>query len=301
MAVVAHHAFPGQVPIGAAGVDLFFVVSGFIMMSCAGKRTPFAFLADRAWRIYPLWLIAVTPWLLMEPHTPLEVLRSLTLWPVFSGQWLNPALGVGWTLSFEIVFYLAFALALRTRATVPLFLFGLCLILGMSTKSILFWFLGSPLSFEFLLGVAIARLPYSEKGGLCAVGAAIVGFLLAPTGFYDQAFDAGAAFRVLAWGIPAALLLYGARSLERYFDAKAFAPAVLVGSASYSIYLFHQLVMLETHGWAGLAGSALAGIVAFWFVEQPIMKARPAWAKPEPGPVERSWAAQSGESASLRT
>ena len=52
MAVVAHHAFSGT-RIGAAGVDLFFVISGFIMATCGRDRRPLEFLADRAWRIYP--------------------------------------------------------------------------------------------------------------------------------------------------------------------------------------------------------------------------------------------------------
>src|SRR5215471_6743859 len=101
MAVVAHHGFEGT-HLGAAGVDLFFVISGFIMATCSAGRQPLQFLADRAWRIYPLWLIAVIPWLLMSPQTFLEIVRSITLWPVYGGRLLNPALGVGWTLSFEL-------------------------------------------------------------------------------------------------------------------------------------------------------------------------------------------------------
>ena len=68
MAVVGHHAFDGT-RIGAAGVDLFFVMSGFIMATCARDRGPLEFLADRAWRIYPLWLIAVTPWTMTMRHS----------------------------------------------------------------------------------------------------------------------------------------------------------------------------------------------------------------------------------------
>ncbi|HVI04878.1 MAG TPA: acyltransferase family protein, partial [Sphingomicrobium sp.] len=129
MAVVAHHAFDNGTRVGAAGVDLFFVISGFIMMTtCSSGRKPGEFLADRAWRIYPMWLLAVFPWLLMAPHSTLEVVRSITLWPVYGNRFLNPALDVGWTLSFELLFYLAFALALATRAAVPLLIFGLCLV-----------------------------------------------------------------------------------------------------------------------------------------------------------------------------
>lgn len=277
MAIVAHHAFDSGTPIGAAGVDLFFVISGFIMATCAGGRRPTEFLADRAWRIYPLWLIAVTPWLVMTPQSLLVVVRSLTLWPVYGHQFPDPALGVGWTLSFELLFYLGFALALATRPAIPLLVFGVFFILGVSTNQLLFWFLGSPLTFEFLLGVAVARLPRSEPLGAAMIGLGLIWFALAPSTFYNQAFGPGAIYRVLAWGIPAAMLVYGTWSLERRIGGRAFDLAVLIGGASYSIYLFHQLVLIEFHGIAGFTLSAVAGIAAYLSLERYIMRARPRW------------------------
>ena len=47
--------------IGAAGVDLFFVISGFIIATIAPSQAPGAFLLSRAWRIYPLWFVALLP------------------------------------------------------------------------------------------------------------------------------------------------------------------------------------------------------------------------------------------------
>lgn len=295
MAVVAHHAFPDTKSVGAAGVDLFFVISGFIMATCAGGRRPLEFLADRAWRIYPLWLIALAPWLAIDPQDLLHVVRSVTLWPVYGGQFLNPALGIGWTLSFEFLFYLGFASALATRPMVPLLLFCLCLVLGLETNSVLFWFLGSPLTFEFLLGVAITRLPRSERTGIVAIGLGLLWFALSPSGFYNQAFGVGALYRMLAWGVPAALVVYGAWCLERRFAGRAFDFPVLLGSASFSIYLFHQLVMLEVQGLAGFVMSALVGIAAFIGLERPIMKRRPRWGS------QRIAQAQEERSASLLT
>lgn len=277
MAVVAHHAFPGRAEIGAAGVDLFFVISGFIMATCASDREPAEFLWDRAWRIYPLWLLAVTPWLLMDPPGALVLVRSITLWPVFGEQFVNPALGVGWTLSFEIVFYLGFAVALRWRPALPLALFALCLILGFTTDHVLFWFLGSPLTFEFLLGAAIARVPVKPWPGSAAMAIGAAWFVFAPTGYYDQAFGLGALYRTLAWGVPASMLLYGARSFERPMAARAFDLPVLLGSASYSIYLLHPLVFLKTSGVVGFLLSPVAGIAAYAMVERQIMRARPRW------------------------
>lgn len=295
MAVVIHHAFPGRTQLGAAGVDLFFVISGFIMTSCACNRRPLEFLADRAWRIYPLWLIAVAPWLWITAETPLEVVRSITLWPVFGGQFLNPALGVGWTLSFELVFYLAFALALATRPAIPLILYGLCLALGFNSRYVIFWFLGSPLVFEFLLGAFVARLPRVPRLGAAAISSGLIWFALVPSAYYDQAFGQGAVYRLLTWGVPAAMIVYGARSLEEWFGGRGFAFPVLAGSASYSIYLFHQLIFLQFHGLAGLLLSAPAGIAIYLLVERRIMAARPDWG------CRRDPPRQSASNASLRT
>src|SRR4051812_39342227 len=69
-AVVAMHAHgvgglqdTGPTRVGAAGVDLFFVISGFIMAHVARERSAAEFIKDRLWRIYPMWIIALAPWL----------------------------------------------------------------------------------------------------------------------------------------------------------------------------------------------------------------------------------------------
>ena len=105
--VLLHAHLSGGTPIGenwarlgAAGVDLFFVISGFIMATIA-KPSAGRFLFDRFWRIFPLWLVAVTPWLIALRPGPSIIAASLTLWPVYH-QFTMPALDVGWTLSFEL-------------------------------------------------------------------------------------------------------------------------------------------------------------------------------------------------------
>lgn len=57
------------VRLGAAGVDLFFVISGFIMATISAGKTPREFLIDRLWRIYPIWWIACSVWLFVNPPT----------------------------------------------------------------------------------------------------------------------------------------------------------------------------------------------------------------------------------------
>lgn len=281
MAVVVHHAVGAGTPdtaarVGAAGVDLFFVISGFIIATVANKRSAPDFLADRVWRIFPLWLVVVTPWLIAK-HPPLPaVLCSLTLWPVFGNHFYAPALGVGWSLCYEMLFYGAFALILAGYKRHVLCLFVACLVIGPLTKSAVASYLGSPLILEFLAGVAIARLSPPKQ---LAIPLVILGFAwiaAAPLDEYARVLGPGSLTRVGYWGLPAALIVYGARGLEDFFERKAFDVPVMIGDASYSIYLFHPFVVNIGVG-AAIACSLILGLVAHRVVERPLNDLRRRW------------------------
>ena len=83
-AVVVLHAYGWQradgtaFRLGAAGVDLFFVISGFIMATIV-KKSAGSFLFDRVWRIYPIWLIAMLPWLFINPPSWQGAIASFIL------------------------------------------------------------------------------------------------------------------------------------------------------------------------------------------------------------------------------
>lgn len=282
MAVVVYHAFYVLEPdtaarVGAAGVDLFFVISGFIIATVAQRRTPADFLADRIWRIFPLWLIAVTPWLIAKQPSLPGVLSSLTLWPLFGNHFYSPALGVGWSLCFEMLFYGAFALALGGWKRGVLALFLACLAIGSVSQIALAWFLGSPLILEFLAGVLIARMrPPPER---LAVPLVVLGFLwltVAPLDHYLSVLGPDAFVRVGWWGVPAALIVYGARGLERLFARKAFGVPVQVGDASYSIYLFHPFVMNLGIAPAIILSLGL-GLLVHRLIERPLNELRRTW------------------------
>ena len=171
-AVVVLHAYPdahapiGNAGYGAAGVDLFFVISGFIMAQVAQGPTAGQFLGDRLWRIYPLWWIAVLPWLFMVPRGLTFVASSLTLWPIYGSDYYVPVLKVGWTLSFELMFYAGMTLAIVARPAGPLAIYVACLIGALATSSALLHFTGSPMALEFLMGVVVAKLPRRTTLGL---------------------------------------------------------------------------------------------------------------------------------------
>jgi exopolysaccharide production protein ExoZ len=268
----------GREGYGAFGVDLFFVLSGFIMANVAEGRTAGAFLRDRLWRIYPMWWLALLPWLLLLPRSPIFIVSSLTLWPIYGNEYYVPVLQVGWTLSFELLFYAAMALALRTRAWVPLAIYGICLVGAMTTSSALFHFIGNPVALEFLMGVAIAKLPRRAAFGLLAPVGVLLLALTSPVVGSAQATLGveNGSWRALEWGAPAALIVWGALSLEPWFKHRLFDVPVAIGDASYALYLFHPLVAygLDFPWPVRLLIAIFVGWCIHWLVERRILALR---------------------------
>ena len=284
LAVVVLHAVPdvhapvGNAGYGAFGVDLFFVISGFIMANIAVGRTARQFIGDRLWRIYPLWWIAVLPWLFMVPRGPTFIVSSLTLWPIYPGGYYVPVLKVGWTLSFELLFYGAMTLAIAGRAWLPLIAYAMLLVGALTTASPLLHFVGSPMALEFLIGVVLAKLPRRPALALL-IPAAIFALAFTSSGLGDveASLSPGWALkRAIEWGLPAALIVWGALSLESLFEHRAFDVPVTIGDASYSIYLFHPLAAYGlSFGWpVRLALAIGTGIAVHLLVERRLIAIR---------------------------
>jgi exopolysaccharide production protein ExoZ len=262
-----------------AGVDLFFVISGFIMAVVSQRRGPRAFLIERAWRIYPLWFIAVLPWLFTSTLTRGSAATSLTLWPIYFGQFHMPALEVGWTLCFEVVFYLAVAVAMLRGLRWPLAAFGLCFGLAYITGWPLFRFLGSPMNVEFLLGAALTRVKPRAALGPAAILLGVTAIALTPVGlaYTTMVLDpAAASFRLMFWGLPAALIVYGGLCLEQRLSSRTAGIGAFLGDASYSIYLFHPMVVygLGLPWFTEAVLAVAAGCALHLAVERPIMRLR---------------------------
>jgi exopolysaccharide production protein ExoZ len=276
LAVVLTHLGWGP---GAAGVDIFFVISGFIMGSITRRGvTPYKFATDRLWRVFPPYLIALLPWL---GANPTRGAASFTLWPIWGGHYVMPYLLVGWTLSFELLFYTAVTVSLWSRR--PWLVVGAyaCCLLGyILQRSALFSFIGSPMCLEFLFGLAIVRLPRSRPVALVALlcGAALlVGLPAANFDVTPEKFVHVVPWRALFWGVPAAMLVYGALCFESGIG-RQWNPLVRLGDASYSLYLTHLGIVLggKAH-WPFWAAVAIIVGFLFWrFVERPLLRARRA-------------------------
>ncbi|MDE3103897.1 MAG: acyltransferase [Acidobacteriota bacterium] len=249
---------------GAAGVDVFFVISGFVMLvSWTGKqsaRPALEFLERRLVRIVPLYWAMTTVALLVllglagsngtadHPRlTPLYVTASYLFIPVRDSLGENsPVLPVGWTLCYEMFFYALFALALALRKDVVRVLAPIMVTLALLSVLRHPWWpaitlLASPLLLEFLAGVLLGqaivqgrRLAPGLAWALLAAGSLAV--LVLPA--YGPPM-----LRLLGWGLPAIALVSGAVMLEPQLAPRIPRWAILLGDSSYSLYLVHLPVL----------------------------------------------------------
>jgi len=253
--------------IGAGGVDIFFALSGFMMWYTIEQAPvgPGEFLRRRIVRVVPLyWAITmaalavacVVPALLRSTVFDLRhAIASLLFLP-----WRNPALAAtgpedlfvpvlipGWTLNFEMLFYLFFGLTLWSAKPLRLPLLGLML-LGLYLVSGLVG-TASPLSFyhkdmlfEFLAGAILGALhlerrPMPGTAALCIAVASFVVML-----GIELAFGTPTP-RILLFGIPALLILIAALRAEAGGSVPSWPLLNALGNASFSTYLTHGFVL----------------------------------------------------------
>lgn len=305
LAVVLYHAAPlwsappswvtAFAAMGFSGVDVFFVISGFILWHTTrdrrGSRAAAAFLTRRFARIFtgywPFFAIAMALWWWFAPHelATKDWVRSLLLVPMPMDQRVIP---VSWTLTYELYFYLIFAallwLPLHIRFRV-LCLLGSCVLFvavalalhggeGDNPSRSPRWLrpLVSPYLLEFLAGALLCRMREAgiHRGGVQAlIGSATLfalgGWLNLEDGY---ALDGGAqvAQRVAIFGPAAAMLVYAGASLEARGYRFWPSASVLLGGASYSLYLAHPL-LLAVFVWLGIGRALPVGetwIILAW-------------------------------------
>lgn len=255
-----------------AGVDLFFVISGFIMMlvsdPASGREAKAGvFLARRIERIVPLYwfyilllvagTLAVPSLLRWTVLTPELVLTSLFFIPAFhpvNGN-VQPLISIGWTLQYEMFFYLLFAIGIARGLGVRIvwtgYIFAL-LVLGApyaEQQTAFIVFVSNPIVFEFLAGMVLYWL---LRRGLVVRRAAIpIAFVILPVLVWSIGSGAAAPLveglgprwhRCLAWGLPAALLVYSMLAF-RQIPGPVGRGLERLGDASYSLYLSHLFVV----------------------------------------------------------
>jgi len=322
---------------GASGLDIFFVISGFIVSRVAVRSamrervssgSPARhFLTRRITRIFPLyWILTIVVILEQQfgrykvPWHSVNWIPTIFLLPSVPSphDLMNaPLLWLGWSLMFEMYFYLVLTvfLAWRPKTVVRdtgLFLCAMVLagaLIGIHRPLLVLWM--NPVILEFVFGCLIGVIFSSDldiAGNVRRlgpwIGVAGAALLIATifTG-YGKASEASSIMtgnacwlRAGIWGIPAALLVAGVifwNPEMRSFPARLL---VFLGDASYSIYLctiparsgvehfwrFFGRFGPDTGVLLGAIFCTAVGVVCYLLLERPMMRAFHNWYKPIP-------------------
>ena len=263
------HQFEGLKPVGVFGVDIFFVISGFIIFYITEKDSSM-FLIKRLVRIVPLYwaftlLLAMVTLILPDllksaRFDPVHILASLLFVPYWTETTMfSPILKLGWTLNLEMLFYFIFFAAMRVShkhrgiiaSVMLIFLFVILNLLDIDERSALKFYSAS-MWFEFIFGMCLAmslpRLRALRLSAVPLVCSLLVGGSILV--YSDYVLESGRVYRVLYWGIPSIFVVASVILLEgriQTFGAKFSSLSVWLGEMSYPMYLIHIYVIVVIH------------------------------------------------------
>ena len=308
MAVMLHHhaqyydvLYPGRVPLpidlgpGHFGVELFFIISGFvILMTIERKSAVREFAVSRVARLMPAFLAALViatairtlwPVPMLDTPTMPQFLANLTMAPSLLGQ-----TGMDmpyWTLTYELIFYVGMALILALGLVRRIEWLGL---VAVTVSGLLVLTIDVKLHYRtsvlllvyysnfFLIGICLYRIHAHQARWItwaalaCAVG-------ITALGGGERSFDTpGVVYLPLTIAFTGVVWF----AVSRHGRWLAWRPLVFVGQISYPLYLVHVVLGFAiirwsiALGWSTLAGVIAAGVVCLvvatllhYFVELP--------------------------------
>jgi peptidoglycan/LPS O-acetylase OafA/YrhL len=222
--------------IGNSGVDIFFVISGFVMIvsSWEKKISILGFFSRRLVRILPLYLIltltyysiaVIAPFLIPNINVNISWLLSSVTFTTAIFGYKAPILGQGWTLEYEMLFYLLFSVSIifKSNSKKLAFMFSAVIfgvLIGISTLFFEF-------AFGMLAGYLLKEKRFTNLQGLLL---SFVGFSLLISNSLNlfSGYD-----RVLTYGIPSFILILGLATTKQTGN-KILSK---IGDSSYSLYL----------------------------------------------------------------
>lgn len=328
--VVAHHVpqylegrAPYQLPAlphGAAGVDVFFIISGFVMY-CATRdkqRHWLTFLSLRFARVLPMyWLVTcaltLVVWAVPSAFATFRVpfdyaAKSLLFVPVYDAQgYIRPVLAAGWTLYFELSFYLLVAVCLALFGRAAMLASALVLVTTSTVVELVglperhsAWQLISPIIVEFALGIALAHLAHAPWAKASLVRRAPLALGLSVGGLFAIARVEPQDFgtRLLYWGLGSFGVVSATVLMEPELSAIRARLWLLnkLGDASYSMYLIHGVLFsliwkltpgaLKAQPVAAfvvlLLGPIVASVPVHVLVERPLNRRVAGWLRRTP-------------------
>lgn len=310
-----------RTPLGAIGVDLFFIISGYVISLTAIKKhnKSLDFFLSRIGRVAPLYLIISFPWILRGlfqwPQVPFRSFwNGIFYLPVFDWNgYSETPLSFGWTLSFEMWFYVVFALLLNFLKPSKVALF-LPMLFSTGAAGMIFYsgawffprFMFHPFVLEFSFGCLIFLTQEKVTGKLSwlLVAGGILYFLIFSlhSGYLGihgpliaERVDL-AWLRVLLWGVPAALVVAGLIGLERCEGRILPSIFIWVGEISYSLYLINKGAIAIIHQggyYVGLKSppliviaTVIVGLACGWlswrWIEKPLTFRVQKWLRQKP-------------------
>jgi exopolysaccharide production protein ExoZ len=295
--------------LGGAGVDLFFVISGFVITRTGPLATPrptgLRFFWRRWSRVAPVFYVLTLPTMIAfgsRLNTD-QTIATLLFWPAAGSRIVTPYLANGWTLCFEMVFYTAVSLVMLGGGLRRNLIIGGAVAAALiGLRQVSHWdgllILANPVFLEFGAGVVLA-LAWPRVAGLS--GAFGVVLLAGALGIYGLEVligvpdvvdpntflqDTGALRRVMVLGAPATMLVAAALILPLDRPGRVARGLSRLGDASYSLYLVHPLVMQALWlAWLTtrpalqpglvlvslMAASVVTGFLTFLYIEQPLL------------------------------
>jgi exopolysaccharide production protein ExoZ len=293
--------------VGGVGVDLFFIISGYIMCNAVdGKDVKFLkFMKSRVTRIIPLYWILTSMALVIFLIFPDKINSSGGDTSIFSSYLLIPTdakylVNNGWTLSYEFLFYFIFSLCLGVRSLhrylIPVGIIGILCFLGVifESNNYLVNFITNQYLIEFSFGILVF---YLRKKYALALNS-IYGVVLITTSVlvisyvnYNPYANAFGYANIIHKGIPALLFFIGMLLMEPIFkkyNSNIFNSLLKkIGDSSYALYLFHPFslvifsMLLTRIGLAPYGGvfvivlivsSVISGHLCYLLLEKPLLR-----------------------------
>lgn len=223
-----------------SGVNVFFVISGFVMMKSTAHtpKTTQQFLLDRFIRIVPIYWIITLYVFASNPGMHQDMLLpSLFFVPVHTtgGQLQSALIPPAWTLYLEMAFYVIFAFLIgfsqRQKLLYTALIFVAAIIIGKLASSATLSFYARPIIIEFWLGMMLACYHRHGRGWMLPLGVGLLYMAPAIPVPIISAYTIGAFFTVA-----------GMVSLEEKFRDSTWMHAL--GDSSYVLYLTHMVTIL---------------------------------------------------------